>query len=669
MSSDEWQKQQGSPVPLGASWIESEQAYNFALYSKNATAVTLLLYTDVDLVTPAHTFPFVFPDNKTGRVWHLRVAAQTVGAARYYAYRVDGPFDPAQGDRFDSDKILLDPYVRGVFFPPGYSRDAALRPGSNAGRAPLGVLPARAAALAVHGDSPRHGHDLIIYELHVRGFTRRQSSGVPESQRGTYAGIIAKIPYLKDLGITAVELMPVHQFEPGTENYWGYMTLNFFSPHVQYASSGTPEGAEREFRSMVEQLHAAGIEVFLDVVYNHTAEMGAGGPTYSYRGIDNSAYYSLVPSDLSEYMNYSACGNDTRTTHPAVRSLVVDSLGYWARKIGVDGFRFDLASIFARSDDGALNLDDPPIIAEISSDPLLCNVRLIAEPWDTGGYLMGRAFPGTTWRQWNDHFRDTVRRFVKGEQGLVPDLMTRLYGSTDLLSDTRSDAYRRYQSINYVDSHDGLNLYDLVSYTNDSQRSWNSGHEGDVGLPAAVRALRRQQVKNFCCLLMLSNGTPMFVAGDEFLHTQHGNANAYDQDNETTWLDWTLQDSNADMVRFFKLMIAFRKAHSVLGRSTGWGPDVTWYGTSGGPDASPSSRVLAFHLRGAAEHEVDIYAMINAYWEPLYFELPAGPSWKRVIDTSSPSPADIVPEAMARPVSGAPYSLGGRAIAVLVNAP
>jgi isoamylase len=670
MSADEWQQRQGAPSPLGVTWIESEQAYNFAIYSKNATAVNLLLYAEQDLVNPLQQVPFAFPDNKTGRIWHHRISAQAIGTAKYYAYRVNGPAVPLQGDRFDPEKILLDPYARGVFFPPAYSRDAAINAGSDAGRAPLGLLPDRASVPNDIGDPPRHGHDLVIYEMHVRGFTRRANSNVPVNQRGTFAGIIAKIPYLTALGITAIELLPVHQFEPQTDNYWGYMTLNFFSPHAQYASDGTAAGAITEFRSMVEQLHAAGIEVFLDVVYNHSAEMGAGGPTYSFRGLDNSTYYALSPvPDLSNYVNYSGCGNDLRATHPTVRRLVVDSLRYWMG-FGVDGFRFDLASIFARNDDGSLNLDDPPVITEINADPLLTNARLIAEPWDAGtdGYLMGRAFPGTTWRQWNDHFRDTVRSFIKSDPGLVPDLMTRLYGSTDLFYDTLADSYRRFQSINYVDCHDGLNLYDLVSYTNDSQRSWNGGYEGNAAVPAEVMSLRRRQVKNFCCVLMLANGTPMFVAGDEFLHTQGGNSNSYDQDNETTWIDWALADANADILRFFQIMIAFRKAHPSLGRSVGWGVDVTWYGLQGVPDSSPSSRSLAFHLRGSAVKDQDIYAMINAHWQPLSFDLPAIP-WRRVVDTSLASPDDIVPDAAAPPVPAAPYELAARSIAVLIGNP
>lgn len=663
---------EGKPWPLGCSWNELQQSYNFALYSRDATAVTLLLYGERDFATPLRALPFVFPANKTGRVWHQQVPSGLAAGAKYYAYQVDGPFQPSLGLRFDRDKILLDPYASGVFFPPAFSREAAIGPGSNAGKAPLGLLPERLVAPpSARPQAPRHGHDLVIYEMHVRGFTRRANSNVPDNERGTYAGVVAKIPYLKALGITAVELLPVQQFEPGLGNYWGYMTLNFFSPHAPYSVDGTPQGALLEFRWMVDELHKAGIEVLLDVVYNHTSEMGNGGPTYSFRGIDNSTYYALSPSDLSDYVNFSACGNDLRTAHPAVRLLVVDSLRFWAMSMGVDGFRFDLASVFARNEDGTLNSEDPPIVSEISSDHHLAEVRLIAEPWDAGtGYLMGRAFPGKSWSQWNDHFRDTVRSFVKGDGGLVADLMTRLYGSTDLFPDTILDADRRSQSINFVDCHDGLNLCDLVSYTNNTQRSWNCGYEGGRDVLADVAALRKQQLRNLCCLLMLSNGVPMFVAGDEFMHTQGGNANAYDQDNETTWLNWDLVTANADTLRFFKMMIAFRKAHPIIGRSTGWGRDCSWHGTRGEPDLSDASRAVALHLRGAGSGDIDIYVMINAHWEKLSFGLPASSSrWRRLVDTSLASPLDIVAETDAVPLDLATYDVGPRATVVLISSP
>ncbi len=660
---------EGKPWPLRCSHDEADGSYNFALYSRQASAVTLLLYEARDVATPLHALPFAFPRNKTGRVWHMRVPFALIDGAKYYAYRVDGPFDPKNGQRFDPDKILLDPYAKGVFFPPAFNRDAALRAGSNAGQAPLGVRPdGLVGPQPGRPKAPRHDHELVIYEMHARGFTCRANSGVPDEARGTFAGIVAKIPYLTELGITAVELMPVQQFEPGTGNYWGYMTLNFFSPHAPYSVAGTAEGALVEFRGMVDELHKAGIEVLLDVVYNHTAEMGQGGPTYSFRGIDNSTYYALSPGDLSTYVNFSGCGNDLRTAHPAVRLLVVDSLRYWATSVGVDGFRFDLASIFARNEDGSLNSNDPPIVSEISGDHDLADVRLIAEPWDAAsGYLMGRAFPGRSWSQWNDHFRDTARGFVKGDAALVPDLMTRLYGSTDLFPDTLVDADRRTQSINFIDCHDGLNLCGLVSYTDDGQRSWGCGHEGADDVPSEIAALRKRQVKNFCCLLMLANGVPMFMAGDEFMHTQGGRTNHYDQDNETSWLDWSLADTNADILRVFRLMIAVRKRHTMVARSTGWGSEVSWHGTDGDPDLGDDSHAVAFHLRGAPAGDVDIFAIFNAYWEPLSFRLPASSRWKRVADTSLQGPLDIVEDTAAALHEAEFYSAGPRSVVVLIS--
>jgi glycogen operon protein len=338
--------------------------------------------------------------------------------------------------------------------------------------------------------------------------------------------------------------------------------------------------------------------------------------------------------------------------------------------MGVDGFRFDLASIFARNDDGSLNLEDPPIISEISGDPDLAGVRLIAEPWQGqlgSGYLMGRAFPGRSWRQWNDHFRDTARGFVKGDEGLVPAVMTRLYGSTDLLPDDKADAFRPYQSVNFVDCHDGLNLADLVSFTNDAQHSWDCGHSGLAGTPPEVATLRRRQVKNFCCLLMLSNGTPMFVAGDEFMHSQNGNDNPWDQDNETTWLDWSLVETNSEVLRFFRTMIAFRKAHPAIGRSTGWASEVSWHGVGAEPDLAPSSHTLAFHLRGAAVGDADLYVMINAYWQDLTFEIQAPGRWRRIVDTALASPSDILDASAAPTIAGSRYDVSPRSVVILLG--
>ncbi len=361
-----------------------------------------------------------------------------------------------------------------------------------------------------------------------------------------------KIPYLKELGITIVELMPIFQRDPQESDYWGYMPLNFFAPHAQYASTRDDDEQHLEFRNMVKAFHQAGIGVVLDVVYNHTCEGDHRGPIYSFKGLDSAVYYMMSSDPANPYANYSGTGNTLNFGQGYVRKMVLDSLRYWKREMHIDGFRFDLASVFSRNADGSLNWGDAPIFSEIAADPELGQLRLIAEPWDTNVSQLGRGFPGITWLQWNGRFRDDVRRFVKSDAGMVPDLMRRIYGSDDLFPDTREQAYHAYQSVNYVTSHDGFTLYDLVSYdgkhnwangnnnqdgTNDNY-SWNCGHEGDEQLPSDVLELRRKQVKNFCCLLMLANGIPMFRAGDEFLNTQFGNNNPYNQDNETGWLDW-----------------------------------------------------------------------------------------------------------------------------------
>ncbi len=679
---DAWSTIEGSPAPLGARWIPQQQAWNFALHARHATAVTLLLYGDDAAAAPLAELALDPLNNRTSRVWHCRVPAAQVAGARYYAYRIDGPRDERDGHRFVPDKILLDPYARGIFFPPGFSRTAAMRPGSNAGRAPLGILPRPAPAFDWRGDPrPRHTHDLVIYEMHVRGFTMRANSGVAADRRGTFAGVIDKIPYLKELGITAVELMPVHQFDPQERNYWGYMTLGFFAPHQQYASAGA-EGAADEFREMVRALHEADIEVILDVVYNHTAEAGDDGPTYGFRGIDNSTYY-LLDMASGTYRNDAGTGNVLRTAHPHVRQLVLDSLRFWAHDMHVDGFRFDLASIFTRRHDGSIDLEEPAIITEISSDPDFAHVRLIAEAWDVSAYQLGRAFPGLSWLQWNGQFRDDVRSFVKSDGAMVPALMRRLYGSDDLFPGTPEDAYRPQQSVNFVTAHDGFSLYDLVAYNTkhndanghggtdgtDNHRSWNCGVEGDDDVAPAVMSLRRRQAKNFCALMMLANGTPMFCAGDEMLHTQRGNNNPYNQDNDTTWLDWDRAAAFADVHRFFREMIAFRKRHPAIARRRFWRGDVRWYGAQGGADLNPWSRTLAYHLAGAAADDHDLYVMVNAYWEPLDFAIQEGApgTWSCAIDTFQESPHDIAAPGAEPAVQGSSYRVGPRSVVVLVR--
>lgn len=685
-NSSEWIAAEGNPLPPGVTWLEQLQAYNFSLYSKHAETVRLLLYEVSDIANPFFVYEFDYLKNKTGRVWHCIIPKAQMENARYYAYSVNGPPSDGPFDMhcFDPEKILLDPFARAVFIPPSFDRSAAIKTGSNAGRAPLGVLPEASEPTSYRRTrdcTPRHESDTVIYELHVKGFTQNPNSGVTEEKRGTYAGVIEKIPYLQELGITVVELMPVFQFDPGDDDYWGYMPLSFFAPHSAYARQ--PAEAHREFHDLVDALHLAGIEVVLDVVYNHTCEGNEGGPIYSFKGIDNSTAYLLSGNPLHPYADYSGTGNTLNVSNRYMRRLILDSLRYWTLDMQVDGFRFDLASVFSRGKDGSLNWEDPPVFGQIASDPDIAQIRLIAEPWDaSGAYQLGRAFPGPTWSQWNGQFRDDVRRFVRGDAGLVPALMTRMYGSDDLFPGDRMNAYHPYQSVNFVTCHDGFTFYDLVSYNQkrnwanghdntdgtDENFSWNCGWEGDNNVPDEVMALRRRQVKNLCCLLFLSAGTPMFRAGDEFLQTQGGNNNPYNQDNQTSWLDWSRLEANAGIFSFFKKMIAFRKAHRTLCRSRFWRDDIRWYGVGTAPDLSYESRSLAFYLDGGSEKDVDMYVMISSYWEPLQFTIQEGKAhqWHRVIDTSLEDPDDFLQDSV-EPLSSLKYLVAPRSIVLLVR--
>jgi len=675
-----WEQSEGSSLPLGATWIEAEQAFNFAVHAEHAESITLMLYAPPDLVNPSFVYRLDFLRNKSGRIWHCRIPLSEIGDARYYGYSVSGEA-VSYIHSFDPQKVLLDPYATCVCFPPEFDRTLAMREGSNAGKAPLGVLPSPSPTFDWQGsDYPYHESDAVICELHVKGFTKNPNSGVDQSRAGTYAGLIEKIPYLKELGVTVVELMPIFQRDPQEGDYWGYMPLNFFAPHSQYSSTG-PDEQHVEFKNMVKAFHQAGIGVVLDVVYNHTCEGDHRGPIYSYKGFDSASYYMTSPDPTNPYANYSGTGNTLNFGRGHVRKMVMDSLRYWKREMHIDGFRFDLASVFSRNSDGSLNWGHAPIFAEIAADPELGKLRLIAEPWDTGAFQLGRGFPGITWLQWNGRFRDDVRRFVKGDSGMVPDVMRRLYGSDDLFPDDRANAYHAYQSVNFLTSHDGFTLYDLVSYNTkhngangnnnqdgmDANYSWNCGYEGDKGASAEVLALRRRQVKNFFCLLMLSNGIPMFRAGDEFLNTQFGNNNPYNQDNETGWLDWSQLQANRDVFRFFKNMISFRKQHPSLSRSRFWREDVTWYGTGEKADLSHESHSLAFCLHGASQEDDDIYVMINAFWEKLDFQIQEGAAkeWKVIVDTSLSSPNDF--SNTGEPMQTSSYSAAPRSVVVLVR--
>lgn len=678
-----WRASEGSISPLGASWIADEAAWNFALFSKNASRVVLVLYTAADVKNPVLEVELDSFRNKTGPIWHCRLAEKEVRGACYYAYRVFGPVVEDNAFHwFSSDKVLLDPYAREVYFPPQFSRKAASDPGRNDGKAPLGVLLGSDNFDWASDSVAPHGSDLVIYELHVRGFTTNPNSKVKNSNRGTFLGVVEKIPYLKELGITAVELMPVFQFDPQERNYWGYMPLNFFAPHRQYGSGAQDAHVRNEFREMVRELHRAGIEVVLDVVYNHTCEGDHLQPVYSFKGIDNSQYYLASGDPSRPFANFTGCGNTLDAGSFAVRTLIVDSIRYWREEMHVDGFRFDLASILSRRSDGSVNTERPPIFGQIRSVANMMDARLIAEPWDAAGtFQLGRAFPGWLWMQWNAKFRDVAQRFIQGDTGLIPELMTRIYGSADLFPDELPVSCRPWQSVNYISSHDGSSLYDMVSYEQKNnwangeenrdgcfEYKWNCGYEGDKGVPPPVMKLRKQQVKNFFCLLMLSNGTPMFRMGDEFLQTQGGNNNPYNQDNCTSWLNWERLEDNKDIFRFVKTLISFRKDHSSISRSHYWRSDVEWFGPNGGVDFSEDSRTLAYLLRGKSVGDSDLYVMINGGRERIRFTVPRpeGGLWKRVIDTSIMPPNDIVSPESAVEFADSHYVLEGHAVSVLV---
>ena len=676
---------QGRSFPLGAA--PGRGGVNFSVYSRDATALELLLFDRADDAKPSRVIELDPRAHRTYHYWHAFVP--DVGPGQLYAYRAHGPFEPDEGLRFDPDKVLLDPYGRCVARPAGWSRAAACRPGDNAATALKSVVvdPAR---YDWEGDAPprRPFAKTVIYELHVGGFTRHPGSGVAPARRGTYAGLIEKIPYLQDLGVTAVELLPVFAFDeqaapPGRVNFWGYQPVSFFAPHPAYSSRADPPGALDEFRDMVKALHRAGIEVILDVVYNHTAEGGADGPTLSFRGLANDTYY-ILGENRAEYADYTGCGNTLDANESIVRRLILDSLRYWVREMHVDGFRFDLAAILSRDATGR-PMAAPPVLWDIESDPVLANVKLIAEAWDAGGLYQVGSFAGDSWKEWNGRFRDDVRAFLKGDDRTVGALACRLTGSPDVYEHERREPE---QSVNFVTCHDGFTLNDLVSYNAkhneangeenrdgaDDNRSWNCGVEGPTDDPGVER-LRNRQVKNFLALTLLSVGTPMLLAGDEVRRTQRGNNNAYCQDDETSWFDWSLVARHADVHRFAKALIALRTSRKLpadrfdmtLGELLSRNP-VEWHGVRlHAPDWSDSSHSLAATSR-LLSHRMVLHVMINAYWEPLDFEIPPpdGAPWRRVVDTALDSPDDIRAWADAPAVRGPTYAVQPRSIVLLI---
>jgi glycogen operon protein len=677
----------GSSFPLGVT--VREDGVNFSLYSRGAAGVELLLFDRVDDVAPTRVIRFDPIANRTYNYWHAFVPGISPG--QLYGFRVDGPSDPARGLRFDSTKVLLDPYGRAVVVPKNFSRQAATEPGDNASSAMKNAV-VDPSAYNWEGDKPlrRPSARTIIYEMHVRGFTRHPSSGISEKTRGTYAGLIDKVPYLQELAITAVELLPVFQFDaldcpPGKLNYWGYAPISFFAPHQAYSSRQDPLGPVDEFRDMVKALHRAGIEVILDVVFNHTAEGDHRGPTLSFRGIDNSTYYILEDGG-ARYANYTGCGNTLNTNHPIVRRMIVDSLRYWVEQMHVDGFRFDLASILSRDAHGH-PLPNPPVLWDIESEPALAGTKLIAEAWDAAGLYQVGSFIGDAWKEWNGRFRDDVRDFFRGELGALRRVADRIVGSPEIYGHEQREAE---QSVNFVTCHDGFTLNDLVSYNvkqneangeenrdgaNDN-RSWNCGIEGPTDDPA-VNELRNRQVKNFLTVTMLSLGMPMILMGDEFRRTQNGNNNAYCHDNEISWLDWALLAKHADVHRFASLLCARRAQRSVKHERERVNLQTllrdakkAWHGIKlNSPDWSDGS--LSVALGGVlSEDQICFHLMLNAFWEPLVFELPTpqvGKAWRRWIDTSLESPDDIVVWEKAPPMTRNAYQVADRSVVVLYS--
>ncbi len=680
----------GASAPLGATVRPG--GVNFSVFAKHATLIELLLFDNEDAPQPAKIIPLYPDEHRTYHYWHVFVPDLQPG--QVYAYRAHGPFAPESGCRFDPDKVLIDPYGLAIVVPETYDRLAAARPGDNAAVAMKSVV-ADPDRYDWGGDLPlkRPLAETVIYELHVGGFTRHPSSGVAPAKRGTYAGLIEKIPYLQDLGVTAVELLPVFQFDPqdapaGRINYWGYQPVSFFAPHHAYSSQKKPIAVLDEFRDMVKALHRAGLEVILDVVFNHTTEGGPSGPTLCYRGLANDFYY-ILEGDKSRYADYSGCGNTLNANQPIVRRLIQDSLRYWVTQMHVDGFRFDLASILSRDENGR-PLSNPPVLWDIESDPLLAGTKLIAEAWDAAGLYQVGSFIGDTWQEWNGRFRDDVRRFLKGDNGSVSRVAARILGSPDIYCHEEREAE---QSINFITCHDGFTLNDLVTYGHkhneangehnhdgsDHNLSWNCGVEGPTSDPA-VEAVRNRQIKNFFALQLLAAGTPMLLMGDEVRRTQRGNNNAYCQDSDISWFDWSLLERHGDILRFVKALNAFRQRRDVVvaGRKLSLNQllrraCIEWHGVAlGCPDWGNESHSLAFTLQ-SLNARFSLHAIFNAYWESLTFELPPVPAaqqqtWRRCIDTALESPNDILPWKAAPVVRQTMYLVQPRSVVLLALA-
>ena len=664
---------EGSPRNLGA--VTCGDGVNFAVFSKNAERVVLDLFDTPQDKQPSFSFEFDPVKNRTGSIWHVFVKGLSAGAL--YLYRVDGPYNPPQGHRFNFNKFLFDPYAKSftsgsVFRSYNKQRALGLAGVENGRLSDLSDFPKCVVVddsdFDWQGDKPLNYplYKSVIYETHLKGYTASSTSGVQNP--GTYKGFIEKIPYLKNLGITAVEFMPIFEFDedennninPKTgeklSNYWGYSSVGFFAPKTTYSSDRTPGGPVREFKELVREMHKAGLEVILDVVYNHTAEGNEQGYTFSFRGFENSVYYILPPGEKQYYMNFSGCGNTMNANHPVVTQFIIDSLRYWVMEMHVDGFRFDLASALCRDSAGALQMQ-AFLVNAIAEDPVLSNTKLIAEPWDCGGgYLVG-GFPGGRWSEWNDRYRNDIRRFIRGDEGVVTAAATRIAGSSDLYN---HDGRLTTASVNFITAHDGFTLNDLVSFNGkhndengennrdgtDDNNCYNHGFEG-ITVNPKIEKLRLKKIKNYILCLMLSQGVPMMIAGDEFRRTQNGNNNAYCQDNEVSWINWNLAEKNEELVAFTRRIIQLRKNHQVFHRETFFStktPEIEWFDFTGkNPDWSNPSRFLAFMLDGSmcmnddGKYDSDFYVAGNTDIYDVTITLPSphkGKKWYLAADTS-----------------------------------
>jgi isoamylase len=683
------------PLPYGA--ILHDDGVQFVVFSRSATAMRLLMYDRVDDREPVEVIPFNRDTDRWGDIWSIFVSG--LGAGQLYHFQADGPFDPEHGQRFNSQARLIDPYAKALAGPFLPSDDGIVRP-------PKCVVIDDLFDWEHDRHLRRPLADTVIYELHVRGFTRDATSGV--ARPGTYLAVIEKIPYLKSLGVTAVELMPVHEFPTESPwgqklerpNYWGYDPLAFFAPHQGYASGSKPGCQVNEFKQMVKALHEAGIEVILDVVFNHTAEGNELGPTFSFKGLENRVYY-MLGNGGSFYRNFTGCGNTINGNHPIVREMLFLCLRNWVQNYHIDGFRFDLASILSRNRHGDI-IPNPPVVEMIAEDPLLADTKVIAEAWDAAGAYQVGSFAELRWAEWNGRYRDEVRQYWRGDLHTLGGMATRLAGSADLY---QAGGRQPYHSINFITSHDGFSLNDLVSYSykhnedngegnrdgDDNSCSANYGVEGPTR-KKNIEAIRLRQIKNFLATLLLSQGVPMLLAGDECRRTQRGNNNAYCQDNQVSWFDWSLVDQNASLVRFVQSLIAFRRSNPTLRRRNflsgiplrqGELPDVSWFDPAGcGMNWKNGEQglVCVFGAPGSSapehadvlqERARHVMLMLNPIGQSREFKVPdlvRTVRWRKFIDTAAESPGDIFPNLNGPPppLSGGPILLAERSLVCYV---